>query len=72
LFRFCPNLHAWAAYAPPSAFPIDANVSVDKGGQMVKKTAFYVRIGNGTREITDPAEKQRFIASRWSAPSQGG
>ena len=34
---------------------------------MVKKTAFYIRIGNGTREITDPAEKQKYIASRWGS-----
>ena len=26
--------------------------------------AFYIRVGNGTREITDPAEKQKFTASR--------
>jgi hypothetical protein len=38
----------------------------DKDGQMLKRTAFYVGIGNGTREITDPAQKQKYIAGRWS------
>jgi len=33
--------------------------------QLVKKTAFYIRIGNGTREITDQIERQKYIASRW-------
>ncbi|MBA2278440.1 MAG: hypothetical protein H0W06_11830 [Chloroflexia bacterium] len=47
--------------------PVDANVKIDKGGQIVKKTAFYIRIGNGTREIADPAEKQKYLTSRWGA-----
>lgn len=38
---------------------------VDKAGQFLTKTAFYIRIGNGTREISDPAERQKYIASRW-------
>ena len=46
------------AHVPPSAFPVDANVAVDRGGQLEKKTAFYVRIGNGSREITDAGERQ--------------
>ncbi len=52
-------------HVPPSSFPVDANVVVDKGGQLLKKAAFYVRIGNGTREITDPAERQKYLALRW-------
>jgi type I restriction enzyme, R subunit len=52
-------------HVPASSFPVDAEVVVDKGGQLQKKTAFYVRIGNGTREITDPAERQKYIATRW-------
>lgn len=40
---------------------------MDKGGQLQKKTAFYVRIGNGTREIADLTERQRYIATRWGA-----
>lgn len=54
-------------HAPPSSFPVDAEVKVDKGGGAKQRTAFYVRIGNGTREITDPDEKARYIAMRWSA-----
>jgi type I restriction enzyme R subunit len=54
-------------HVTPSTFPVDANVIVEKDGQSRKKTAFYVRIGNGTREITDPNERQRYIATRWGA-----
>jgi len=25
----------------------------------------YIRVGNGTREITDSAERQKYIAKRW-------
>ena len=53
----------------PSAFPVEAKVVVDHKGQFERKTAFYVRLGNGTREIDDPAERQKYIASRWSAPA---
>ncbi len=57
----------------PSSFPVDATVTVDKKGQLEKKTAFYVRLANGTREITDPAQRQKYIAGRWgaSAPLNG-
>lgn len=54
---------------PPNAFPVDAAVKVEKAGQIVKKTAFYVRIGNGTREIADPGEKQKYVAGRWPNPT---
>jgi hypothetical protein len=40
---------------------------VDNKGQFEKKTIFYVRVANGTRPITDPEERQRYIASRWAA-----
>jgi type I restriction enzyme R subunit len=53
----------------PSAFPVEAKVVVDNKGQFEKKTTFYVRLGNGTREIGDPVERQKYIASRWSAPA---
>lgn len=53
----------------PSAFPVEAKVVVDHAGQFERKTAFYVRFGNGTREIADPVERQKYIASRWSAPA---
>lgn len=53
----------------PSAFPVEAKVVVDHKGQFERRTAFYVRLGNGTREISDPMERQRYIAGRWSAPA---
>ena len=59
-------------HVPPSSFPVEATVKVDKGGQQAKKTAFYVRVGNGTREITEPAEKQKYIASRWGTANVPG
>ncbi|MDQ2708675.1 MAG: ATP-binding protein [Actinomycetota bacterium] len=49
----------------PSVFPVDAAVTIEKKGQFEKKTAFYVRLANGTREISDPAERQKYIAGRW-------
>jgi hypothetical protein len=52
-------------HVSPSRFPVEANVKVEKGSQLIKKTAFYIRIGNGTREISEVAEKQKYIASRW-------
>ncbi len=60
-------------HAPHSSFPVEANVVVDKDGQLHKKTAFYVRIGNGTREIADPVERQKYIAGLWGtgAPQSG-
>ena len=51
-------------HARPSGFPVDAKVTVGVKGQMEKKTAFYVRLANGTREM-DSAEKQKYIAGRW-------
>ena len=53
-------------HVQPSNFPVAANVVVERKGQLEKKTAFFVRIGNGTREIADPAEKQKYIAQRWA------
>lgn len=38
-----------------------------KGGQLQKKTAFYIRLNHGTREVTSEAEKQMYIAQRWKA-----
>ncbi len=52
-------------HVPPSGFPVEASVLVEKGGQGSRHAAFYVRIGNGTREITDLMERQRFVANRW-------
>ena len=53
----------------PSAFPVEAKVVVDRKGKFERKTAFYVRLANGTREIDDPVERQRYIAGRWTAPA---
>jgi type I restriction enzyme R subunit len=55
-------------HVTPSSFPVDANVIVEKSGQQTKKTAFYVRIGNGTREIAAAEERQKYIAGRWGQP----
>jgi type I restriction enzyme R subunit len=52
-------------HVPPSTFPVEAHVVVDRRGQLERKTAFYVRIGNATREITDVAERQRYVQQRW-------
>lgn len=57
-------------HVPPSRFPVEATVAAFKGGQVTRRTAFYVRLGNGTREITDLAERQRYVASRWGAAIQ--
>jgi hypothetical protein len=29
---------------------------------------FYVRIGNGTRAITDPNERDKYVLQRWGTP----
>lgn len=53
-------------HVKPSSFPVEANVvAVDKNGQHAKKTAFYGRFGNGTREIPDPGERERYKAQVW-------
>ena len=49
----------------PSNHPVDAKVTVMKSGQHQKQTAFYIRQNNATREITDEAQKQKYIAQRW-------
>ena len=53
-------------HVKPSGHPVHATVtSVDDKGQYEKKSRFYVRIGNGTREIEDEAEIQKYIVQRW-------
>ena len=52
----------------PSGVPVDAVVTVDRKGQLEKKTAFYVRVANGTREIIAAEERRRYIAARWTSP----
>lgn len=51
----------------PSAFPVEATVTVLRDGQQWKKKAFYVRLNNQTHEVTDEAEKQKYIAQRWGS-----
>jgi len=62
-------------HVKPSAYPVEAEVTVVKDGQHWKKTAFYVRLNNKyvrlnnkTTEITDADEKQKYIAQRWRSP----
>jgi lactoylglutathione lyase len=42
------------------AFPVAAEVVVDRKGQFERKTAFSVRLANGAREIGDPVERRRY------------
>jgi len=51
-------------HVSPSAVPVEAKVSIDKHGQTEKKTAFYVRLLNGTRELDD-VERDKYVAGRW-------
>lgn len=49
----------------PSGFPVEAKVTVvDKQGQQSKKTAFYVRVANSTRELNDE-QKAKYVPQRW-------
>ncbi len=54
-------------HVKPSAFPVEAEVTVVKEGQHWKKTAFYMRLNNKTAEITDENERQKYIAQRWGS-----
>jgi type I restriction enzyme, R subunit len=49
---------------PPSATPVDATVTVEVQGKMIKKTVFYIRIGNTTREAGED-EKAKHILNHW-------
>jgi hypothetical protein len=51
-----------------SGFPVDARVTVDKNGQMIRKTAPFVRASNATREFDD-TEKVKYILGRWPTKS---
>jgi type I restriction enzyme R subunit len=58
----------------PSGAPVEAKVTVEKDGQLIKKTAFYVRASNATRELT-PEETTKYISGRWPsyrAAADGG
>jgi type I restriction enzyme, R subunit len=52
-------------HVQPCGFPVDATIVVDKRGNLEKKKAFFVRIHNGTREITVPIEREKYIFGRW-------
>ncbi len=40
-------------------------VEVDKKGQHIEKKLFYGRFGNGTRQISDPKERERYQVQVW-------
>lgn len=42
---------------------------MEKNGQLHKKTAFYVRIGNSTHEL-NATEKAKYLLNRWPVTSQ--
>jgi type I restriction enzyme R subunit len=49
-----------------SGFPVEAEVTVaDSKGQWSKRSAFFIRLNNATREIEDERELQRYVALRW-------
>ena len=48
----------------PSGFPVDAKVTIDKAGQMVKKTLFYVRTSNSTLTLNNE-ERAKYVLTRW-------
>jgi hypothetical protein len=39
--------------------------TIDAKSRHQKHERFYVRVGNGTREISDELEIERYIAQRW-------
>jgi type I restriction enzyme, R subunit len=56
-------------HVEPCGFPVQAEITgADAKGQFAKKTAFFVRLNNGTRAIEDEREIQRYVAQRWSQP----
>ena len=54
-------------HVQPSPVPVEATVTVSVKGQFFKKSAFYVRSGNSTRELDD-AERAKYILGRWPGP----
>jgi type I restriction enzyme R subunit len=51
-------------HVSPSAVPVEARVTVERAGQLVRKVAFFVRTGNSTKELDD-AEKAKYVLGRW-------
>lgn len=59
-----------AGCTSPSGHPVHAEVTIIDGkGQHQRARRFYVRLGNGTRQITDEAEIERYVAQRWGRGS---
>lgn len=56
-------------HVEPSGHPVEAEVTVKDKGGLAKKQAFFIRLNNKTAEITDEAEKEKYIATRWSTSS---
>ncbi len=53
-------------HVEPSSYPVRAEVTrVDGNGQFSTHPAFFVRIANGTKEIVDEAEVERYVAQRF-------
>jgi hypothetical protein len=51
-----------------SDFGLASDYASLHNGQVIKKTVFYVRASNATRELDD-AEKAKYILGRWPARS---
>ena len=59
-------------HVKPSGYPVEAEVvEVDKKGQHAKKKRFYVRVGNGTRALDDPEERERYRLQIWGTGGGG-
>lgn len=48
----------------PSGWPVEAKITIDKAGQMVKKTVFYARTSNSIQSF-DGDEKVKYISDHW-------
>lgn len=55
----------WRVHVRPSAFPVEATVTVDVKGQFERKTSFFVRIGNATRSL-EADEREKYVLGRWT------
>ncbi len=66
-FHSIDGADACRVHVRPSPVPVEAEVTVSVKGQFGKKTAFYVRSGNSTRELGED-EKAKYILGRWPGP----
>jgi hypothetical protein len=53
----------------PSAFPVDAKITVDRKSQFETISAFFVRVANGTKKL-DHDQRAKYVSGRW--PSAKG